>query len=116
MAVKAPLKRHYKPSLPMLPTNFMQRAGSNVSDGLFSTITYLHSALTAKTKILDSSRWHRQIVIYRRRVKPVTMPVQVIGSDAEFPPALQAAEDRLVVVDFFATWLATIGQPSSTAR
>eukprot|EP00730_Choanoeca_flexa_P014429 TRINITY_DN6309_c0_g1_i1.p1 TRINITY_DN6309_c0_g1~~TRINITY_DN6309_c0_g1_i1.p1 ORF type:complete len:291 (+),score=83.13 TRINITY_DN6309_c0_g1_i1:39-911(+) len=32
------------------------------------------------------------------------MPVTVIGSDAEFPPAIQAAGDRLVVVDFFATW------------
>ncbi len=31
--------------------------------------------------------------------------VQLITSDDDFGPTLMAAGDRLVVVDFFATWL-----------
>jgi len=53
----------------------------------------------------ESAKLYRKVYGYKTCVAAkMTGSVTNIASDAEFMPALEAAGDKLVVVDCFATW------------
>ena len=70
-----------------------------------SAVTDVGAAEVKRIVKSESAKLYRKVYGYKTSVAAkMTGTVKNIASDEEFMPALEAAEDKLVVVDCFATW------------